>query len=83
MNIPFRQRWALFVIRYARPKAWLYFCTILTLTLVALQFTRYARIHFLLVMLVLTLMAFERLAFAELFATQQRRIDALENRKNA
>jgi hypothetical protein len=83
MNIPLRQRWALFVIRYSRPKAWLYFCLILTLALGAVQFKKYVRIHFLLVMIVPTLMAFERLALAELFATQQRRIEALENRENA
>jgi hypothetical protein len=44
---------------------------LLALVLLVLQFTKYAHLHFLLVMAVVTLMAYERLAFAELFAHQK------------
>jgi hypothetical protein len=83
MKTPLRQRWALFVLRYSRSRIWPYFCLLLTLALVVLQFTRYAHVHFLLVMAVVTLMAYERLAFAELFAQQRSRIAELENGKAA
>jgi hypothetical protein len=83
MKTPLRQKWALFVLRYSRSPIWPYSCLVLTLGLVALQFTKYAHFHFLLVMVVLTLMAYERWAFAELFAGQKRRIEALESDKNA
>ena len=59
------------------------FCLQLTAALIILQFTKYAHFHFLLVMLVVTLMAYERLAFAELFAEQQSRIGALEDANRA
>jgi hypothetical protein len=56
---------------------------LLTLVLVVLQFTKYAHLHFLLVMAVVTLMAYERVAFAELSAHQKSRIVSLENRKTS
>jgi hypothetical protein len=73
MNAKFRRKWALFVLQHSRPRLWLFFCLLLTAALVILQFTKYAHFHFLLVMLVVTLMAYERLAFAELFAEQKSR----------
>jgi hypothetical protein len=76
-----RRKWAFFVLKHSHPRLWLHFCLLLTATLIILQFTKYARVHFLLVMLVATLMAYERLAFAELFAEQKIRIDALEDAK--
>ena len=78
MKTTFRRRWVLFVLRYSRPRLWYYFCLALTGTLTVLQFTRFARVHFLLVMVVLTLMACERLAFAELFTERTGGIDAAE-----
>ena len=78
MNIPLRHQWALFVLRHSRSRIWPYGCLLITLTLIVLQFTKYAHFHFLLVMLVVTLMAYERLAFAELFAEQKKRIETLE-----
>ncbi len=81
MKTPLLQRWAKFVLAHSRCRVWPYFCLALTATLVALQFTKYARGHFLLVMLVVTLMAFERLAFAELFAANQAQIDKTEQKK--
>ena len=62
MSITLRRKWAVFVLRYSYPRLWLSFCTLLTATLVVLQFTRYAHFHFLLVMMVLILMDYERLA---------------------
>ena len=71
------------MVQYSHPRLWLYFCLLLTAALIVLQFTKYAHFHFLLVMVVLTLMAYERLAFAELVADQRKRIDDLEGRTNA
>jgi hypothetical protein len=81
MTATFRRKWAFFVIQHSHPRVWLYFCALLTTALILLQFTKHAHVHFLLVMLVVTLMAYERLAFAELFAEQKISIDALEDAK--
>src|SRR3989442_10003422 len=78
MNATLRRKWALFFLQHSHPRLWLSFCLLLTAALISLQLTKYAHFHFLLVMLVVTLIAYERLAFAELFAEQKRRIDALE-----
>ncbi len=78
MNPPLRQKWALFVLPHSRNRLWPYFCLALMLALVVLQFTKYAHIHFLLVMLIVTLMAYERWAFAELFAEQRSCLEAFE-----
>ena len=83
MTATLRRKWALFVLEHSHPRLWLYFCLLLTAALIILQFTKYAHFHFLLVMLVVTLMAYERLAFAELFAEQQSRIGALEDANRA
>ena len=72
-----RQRWAMFVSRHSRGRVWPYFCLLLTIALIVLQFTRYSRIHFLLIMLVVTLLSFERLAFAELLADRDLEIARL------
>ena len=80
MKPPLRQRWALFVLRYSRSPIWPYSCLVLTLVLIVLQFTRFAHFHFLLVMLVVTLMAYARWAFAELFAEQNSRLETFEKR---
>ncbi len=71
----------MFVLTHSRCRVWPYFCLVLTVTLVVLQFTKHARVHFLLVMLVVTLMAFERLAFAELFAANQAQMNQKEHEK--
>jgi hypothetical protein len=72
-----RQRWALFVSAHAHGRNWPYFCLLLTITLGILQFTRYARVHFLLVMLPVTAWAFERLAFTELLAERDAEVARL------
>jgi hypothetical protein len=64
-------------------RLWLYFCLLLTAAPTILQFTKYAHVHFLLDMLVATVMAYERLAFAELFAEQKIRVGAFENANKA
>jgi hypothetical protein len=83
MTAKLRRKWALIVLEHSHPRLWLCFCLLLTAALIILQFTRYARFHFLLVMLVTTVMAFERLAFAELFAEQRVRMDGLEDAKKS
>ena len=83
MNILLRHRWILFVARYSKTRIWPYTCLILTVLLIVLEFTKYAHFHFLLVMAVLTLMAYERLAFTELLAERDKEIEALKGRKDA
>ena len=82
MNSLPRHRWILFVARYSKTRIWPYTCLMLTVLLVILQFTKYAHFHFLLVMVVLTVMAYERLAFTELLAEKEREIEALKGRKD-
>ena len=72
-----RQRWALFVSKHSRGRAWPYFCLLLTLTLAVLQFTRFARVHFLLIMVPVTAWVFERLAFTELLSERDDEIATL------
>ncbi len=74
-----RQRWATFVLKYSRWRICPYSSLLLTIVLVIMQFTNYARPHFLLMMLLLTLMLFERLAFAELFAARDAEIRTLRH----
>jgi hypothetical protein len=74
------RRWIEFVRMYSQSRAWPYGCLLLTVALIVLQFTVYAHIHFLLVMLVVTLMAFERLAFTELLAEKDQTIEELKAR---
>jgi hypothetical protein len=74
------RRWIEFVRKYSQSRVWPYACLLLTLALVVLQFTDYAHFHFLLVMLVVTLMAFERLAFTELLAEKDKTIEELKRR---
>jgi len=50
---------------------------LLTIILLVLQLTRYARVHFLLIMLVVTLLAFERWGFAELLTARDEEIENL------
>jgi hypothetical protein len=76
MTATFRRKWALFVLEHSYPRLWLSFCLLLTAGLIILQFTKYAHVHFLLIMLVATVMVYERLAFAELFAEQKTRLNA-------
>ena len=83
MNILPRHRWILFVAKYSKTRIWPYTCLILTALLVALEFTKYAHFHFLLVMVVLTVMAYERLAFTELLAQRDKEIEALKSKKGA
>ena len=72
-----RQAWAIFVSKHSRGRTWPYFCLLLTITLAVLQFTPYARIHFLLIMMPVTGWSFERLAFAELLAERDAEIARL------
>jgi hypothetical protein len=48
-----------------------------------LQFTKYARPHFLLIMLPVTLMLFERLAFTELLSARDSEIRRLQQQNKA
>lgn len=72
------QRWATFVLKHSRWGICPYSSLSLTLFLLILQFTRYAHPHFLLIMLLLTLLFFERLAFAELLAAKDLEIKRLQ-----
>jgi len=79
MKTPMLQRWVTFVARYSKWRVWPYTCLLLTLALIAIQFTKYAHFHFLLVVLVVTLMAFERLGFTELLAAKDKEIERLKH----
>jgi hypothetical protein len=69
----------MFVQRYSRWPICPYSSLFLTVALVILQFTKYAHIHFLLIMLPVTLLLFERLAFAELLAAKDAEIRRLQH----
>ena len=73
-----RRRWILFVRRYSKWRATPYGCLALTIVLVVLQFTKYEHAHFLLVMALVTLLTFERLAFTELLAEKDKEIETLK-----
>jgi len=83
MKPPLRHRWALFVQRHSQGPAWPYACLLLTVILCILQFTKYAHLHFLLIMMVLTVMSFERWAFAELLTARDREIERLGQERRA
>jgi hypothetical protein len=73
-------RWIEFVRKYSKSRVWPYACLTLTLALAVLEFTKYAHVHFLLVMVVVTMMAFERLAFTELLADKDSEIERLRGK---
>lgn len=77
MNRRLLRRWASFVLRHSLTPVWPYFCLLLTLSLLALEFTPYAHFHFLLIAALLTLMAFERWGFAQLLAEKDAEIKRL------
>ncbi len=84
MKPPLRHRWALFVQRHSPGPAWPYGCLLLTIVLGILQFTKHAHLHFLLIMVVLTVMMFERWAFVDLLTARDREIEKLgRERKGA
>jgi hypothetical protein len=74
------RRWIEFVRKYSKWRVWPYSCLIVTLALAVLEFTKYAHVHFLLIMIVVTIMAFERLAFTELLADKDIEIERLKGR---
>jgi hypothetical protein len=78
-KIPLRQRWGLFVKRYSKWRALPYCSLWVTLMLVILQFTRYAHLHFLLLMALFTILLFERLAFSELLSARDLEIERLRS----
>lgn len=81
-DTPLRQKWATFVQHHSRWRACPYCSLLLTLLLLILQFTKYAHFHFLLMMILLTIMLFERLAFAELLAARDSEIKRLQHENN-
>jgi len=80
MKILLRHRWIMFVKKYSKWPATPYSCLILTIILIILQFTKYEHAHFLLVMALVTLLTFERLAFTELLMEKEKQIELLKEK---
>jgi hypothetical protein len=89
MKTSLLQRWAAFVYKRSLSRVWPYACLLLTIVLCVLQilcilhFTEHSHIHFLLIMLVVTLMAFERLGFSELLMGRDKEIERLRHESKA
>jgi hypothetical protein len=79
MNVLLRRRWILVVRKYSKWRTAPYACLVLTIILAILQFTKYGHAHFLLVMSLVTLLAFERLAFTELLEEKDKEIETLKH----
>ncbi len=79
MNVPLRRRWILFVAKHSKWRTTPYACLVLTIILAILQFTKYEHAHFLLVMALVTLLAFERPAFTELLEEKEKEIETLKH----
>ena len=89
MKTPLLQRWAGFVYKRSLSRVWPCACLSLTIVLCLLEilcllhFTEHSHIHFLLIMLVVTFMAFERLGFSELLAAKDSEINKLKHENKA
>lgn len=75
----------MFVYRHSRGPGWLCFYLSITIILCVLEIlrifhiTEHSHIHFLLIMLVMTLLGFERLGFSRLLMARQQEIDRLRD----
>jgi len=83
MKASLLQRWVTFVYRHSQRRVWPYSYLSLTIVLCILEilrvlhFASHSHVHFLLLMLLLTLLGFERLGFSELLMGRDREIERL------
>ena len=80
MKTPIRQRWALLVERNSRSRALPYICLALAVIVSIMDFSSHSDEHyFTYFMIILTVVEFERLGFAELLAAKDREIQRLQH----
>jgi hypothetical protein len=79
----------MFVYRHSQRRVWPYSYLLLTIILCILEilrilhFINHSHIHFLLIMLVMTLLGFERLGFSELLMARDKEIERLRHERKA
>ena len=91
MKTSLLQKWVAFVYRHSQGRVWPCFYLSITIVLCILEilhhfhFTEHSHIHFLLIMLVITLLGFERFGFSQLLLARDREIERLrhENKPSA
>jgi hypothetical protein len=81
------EKWVMFVYRHSQGRVWPCFYLSITIVLCILEIlhlfhvTEHSHIHFLLIMLVMTLLGFERFGFSRLLMAREREIERLHHEK--
>ena len=85
MKASLLEKWVLFIYRHSQGRGWPCFYLSITIILCVLEIlhifhiTEHSHIHFLLIMLVMTLLGFERFGFSRLLVAREREIEGLRH----